>query len=108
MFGDRLKKIREERNINQADLAAVLNVSQGTIGNWETNKRTPDLATIKRIAEFFNVSIDYLADNESNIEIDEMDKAFFRLKKGLEPYNLSNKDTDFLLSVFKAHKENNK
>ena len=44
----------------------------------------------------------------SSLNEESEDKAFFRLRKGLEPYNLSESDTDFLLSVFKAHKESNK
>lgn len=60
MFFERLKELREERNLNQTDLAKHLNISQGTIGNWETNKRVPDVKMILKIADYFDVSVDYL------------------------------------------------
>ena len=40
--------------------AQEFNISQGTIGMWETGKREPDFETTSRIADFFHVSVDYL------------------------------------------------
>ena len=61
MLGERLKKLRKERNLTQIQLAAELNVANATIAMWETNKRTPDLKTVHRLADFFGVTTDYLA-----------------------------------------------
>lgn len=66
MFKQRLKQLREDKKISQAELARELNVAQGTIGNWETGKRTPDINTLKVIANYFNVTIDYLMENENS------------------------------------------
>lgn len=57
----RLKELREERRLNQEGLALKLNVSQSTISAYEIGERTPDLETLIAIANFFNVSLDYLA-----------------------------------------------
>jgi transcriptional regulator with XRE-family HTH domain len=43
MFGLILKKLREEKRISQVELAKVFKISQGTIGNWETGKRIPNI-----------------------------------------------------------------
>lgn len=60
MFGDRLKILRTEKNLTQLDLAKLLKVSPSTIGMYEQSRREPDGSTIKIIADYFNVSIDYL------------------------------------------------
>ena len=56
----RLKELREQRRLNQEGMALQLNVSQSTISAYEVGERTPDLETLIAIANFFNVSIDYL------------------------------------------------
>ena len=61
MFADILKDLRTSRNLSQEELADIIGVSKSTIGMYEQGKRIPKAdATLKRIAEFFNVSIDYL------------------------------------------------
>lgn len=60
MLKDILKSMREERNLTQKELSKILKVSQQTIGSWETGRTEPNNATLKKIAEFFNVSVDYI------------------------------------------------
>ena len=77
-----------------------------TIVRWDKSSPTTD--KLQKVADYFGVSIDYLLGrelNEKNSEESEFDKAFFRLRKGLEPMGLNDDDTDFLLTVLKAHKE---
>ncbi len=57
---NRIRILREERGINQQRLAAELNVTQAMISKYELEISKPDLNTIRRIAEFFGVSSDYL------------------------------------------------
>lgn len=67
---DRLKALRETRGINQQRLALELNVSQAMISKYELGLSEPDIATIKKIADFFKVSTDYLlevSDNKINV-----------------------------------------
>lgn len=59
-FGDILFQLRAERGIYQKQLAEYLSVSIGTISNYENGVHSPDLNTLCRIAEYFNVSADYL------------------------------------------------
>lgn len=72
MFGERLKFLRNELNLTQLDLSKLLKVSPSTIGMYEQNRRDPDSETIKFLAEYFNVSTDYLL-GKSNIK-DSADK----------------------------------
>lgn len=60
MFSQRLKQLRKSFGITQTEFAKEFNISQGTIGMWETGQRTPDIEMLSKIARRFNVSIDYL------------------------------------------------
>lgn len=60
MIGSRIKALRESRRMNQAELAKLLGVANTTISQYETEKRSVDDASKIKIAEYFNVSVDYL------------------------------------------------
>lgn len=60
MLGNRLKDLRSELNLTQDDIAKKLKIPRGTYAHYELNKRQPDNDTLNRLADFFNVSIDYL------------------------------------------------
>lgn len=56
----RLKELRENKHLTQAQLSKFLNISASTIGMYEQGRRFPDEILLKNIAQFFNVSLDYL------------------------------------------------
>lgn len=60
-FGERLKELRIEKNIGQVELAKALNLSKGIISLWENNLREPKLSNLIILAQYFEVSIDFLA-----------------------------------------------
>lgn len=60
LFKERLKELRTEKQLSQAELAKELNVSQRSISSWETGFRQPDYATLTLLCKFFEVSSDYL------------------------------------------------
>lgn len=60
-FGESLKELRLERKVNQVTLAQKINVSKGIISLWENGLREPTLSNLIALADFFNVSLDYLA-----------------------------------------------
>lgn len=60
MFGERLKELREDKQMPQRLLAKKLGVTQQAVGKWETGKAEPDMATIDKLADIFGVSADYL------------------------------------------------
>lgn len=70
-FGNILSDLRNKAKITQQELANVLGISRGTIGMYEIGKRDPDTETLKKIAQYFNVSVDYLLGNSNNRNINE-------------------------------------
>jgi len=60
LFGGRLAALRREKGLTQAELARSLNMGQSTIAMYEKNQRRPDPETLERLADFFQVSVDYL------------------------------------------------
>lgn len=62
----RLKEIRKARGISQVKLALDLNTNQNTISRYETGEREPGILELIKIADYFNVSIDYLLERTDN------------------------------------------
>jgi len=60
LFSSILKGLREERKLRQSDIARSLEISRQSIALYETGKREPSFDVLFKIAEFFDVSIDYL------------------------------------------------
>ncbi|HHX76728.1 MAG TPA: helix-turn-helix transcriptional regulator [Firmicutes bacterium] len=60
-FGERLRHLREEKNLKQTELAKLLNLeSSSTISQYENINRIPDAYILQRLAEIFDCSVDYL------------------------------------------------
>lgn len=59
-IGGRIKQLRQSRSITQKELSEMLYKSESTVRMWELGKSEPDLEMLKKIANFFNVSVDYL------------------------------------------------
>lgn len=59
-LGSRILALRKQKNIGQKEFAIYLHVSISTISNYENDVHAPDLPTLVKIADYFNVSIDYL------------------------------------------------
>lgn len=56
----RIKQLREQKGITQQKMALDLNINQNTISRYENGVRQADYQTLISIADYFNVSIDYL------------------------------------------------
>ncbi len=90
MLGERLKEIRELRNLTQNDVANFLKVKRQTYSAYERNKSLPDANTLCLLATYFAVTADYLLDLdivqykvceqpiEYYISLDEKDKREIR------------------------------
>lgn len=57
---NRIRDLREDADLNQSEVAQAIGVDQRTLSNYETGKTNPDSYAIIKLAEFFNVSTDYL------------------------------------------------
>ena len=63
---DTLKNLRKEKKLLQKDIAKLLGISVSTYSNWEQGKFEPDNASLQKLADYFNVSVDYLLGRESD------------------------------------------
>ncbi len=59
-LGERIKQLRLEKNYYQVEIANFLHVTIGTISNYENGVHNPDVETLCKLAEYFEVSVDYL------------------------------------------------
>ncbi|MGB9662429.1 MAG: helix-turn-helix domain-containing protein [Moorellaceae bacterium] len=59
-LGQKLVELRKSKGLTQEELAKILNVSRGAVSMWEIDQRVPDRLVLGKIADLFEVSIDYL------------------------------------------------
>lgn len=64
MRGDRLKRLRTEKKITQSELGNIINVTKVSISGYENGNRSPDTDTLIKIADYFDVTTDYLLGRE--------------------------------------------
>lgn len=107
---NRIKELRESRNIQQKELAIDLGVTQPTISNWELGIKVPSARSTRKLAEYFGVSMDYVIGRENKSEIppkqneqpapkngDGFEERALRLIRAAG--SLSDEQRDFLLAV---------
>lgn len=72
-FGEKLRKLRNDRKMTQEELAKRVGVSRATIAGYETKGKEPPYSTLIKIAKELNCSIDYLLKNnvEDNVNIEK-------------------------------------
>ncbi len=59
-FGEKIKELRTEKRWTQKKLAEIIGQAQSTIFYWEQNQQEPNISSLKKLCEVFNVSADYL------------------------------------------------
>lgn len=69
MFSKKLSELRNKKGISQYKLAEELGFSRGQIANYEQGSREPDYDTLLKIANYFNVSTDYLLGKDDNSDL---------------------------------------
>lgn len=67
-----LRLLRETLGISQTELGKKIGVARSTICQYESGRREPDNETLQRLADFFNVSVDYLLGREQPVEKQEI------------------------------------
>lgn len=78
--GYRIAQLRIARGMSQVDLAKAIGVAQPTIANWEKGAKRPASAKLAKVAEYFNVSTDYLLGTNKAGESQDLKEV---LKEGL-------------------------
>ena len=75
IVANRLKLLRKEKKLTQADMAKLLNVTQNAIFRYESGQNQPSLSTLLFYSEYFNVSIDYIFGKERKISSAQIKKG---------------------------------
>ena len=76
-FAERLTHLRESKNLKQKELASILNVSPACISQYESARTMPSHETLLQIAQYFNVSVDFLvAGSSSKLPFNLTDKFY--------------------------------
>lgn len=97
-LGERIKQLRKDKSFTQQHVGSILNVTAQAISRWEKNETNPDLDMIVRIAELFDVSVEYIitgknkADNE---QTDTSQKNSYEKIIRLNEYGVLIEDNDF-------------
>lgn len=86
-FNKKLQELRKENGITQEELSKILYVSRTAVSKWESGRGYPNLDSLKRIAEYFNVTVDQLLSSKELLTVAESD---------------SKKKRQFLLSIIYA------
>ncbi|MBN1079242.1 helix-turn-helix domain-containing protein [Clostridium botulinum] len=95
-FGNRLKELREDKELKQSELANMLNIARNTISSYESNINEPSLDILVKIADIFNVSLDYLLCRTNikynlNLEGEQNKDFILELYKFLNSYKIERK-----------------
>ncbi|MDT2756943.1 helix-turn-helix transcriptional regulator [Enterococcus asini] len=98
--GKRISDLRKRRGLNQEQLAEKLSVSPSTIAMWETNKRALKDDSLKQLADFFDVSTDYLLGRT-----DDKEKAPTLVAAHLDD-DVSEEDMEDILKYIEFRKNN--
>jgi transcriptional regulator with XRE-family HTH domain len=116
-FGDRLRILRIEKELNQEEFGKIFNMPKSRISQYETNKRQADDETKKTFADYFKVSLDYLM-GRTNIREPEsltLDEELQQLLNDPDTMvafkdfkNLSETDKQEIINFIKFKKQQNK
>lgn len=106
--GTRIAELRNNAHMSQFQLAKVLKIGTSTLGMYETNKREPSPKVLKRIADYFNVSIDYLLGRSNN----KKEKKGLSLDEAVDSVmsfdgrSVTDHDRQMMKSLWKSYLEN--
>lgn len=93
-FNNRIKQLRIEKKLTQDDLAQILNFGRTAIANYESGRSEPSYSIILKLAEFFDVSIDYILGRtnirnpyDKSLALDDESKNLIETAKSLSSEN---------------------
>lgn len=96
MKGYRIKALREERGLKQEELAKILSIAPSTIGMYERDAREPNDEIKLKLAEFFDVSIDYLLGKSEIRNSEDLKNVKFANSGGLDVSELDDDEINEL------------
>ena len=84
-FGDALRNLIKERNLTQKGLAKQFNLAPSTLSCYLQNTREPDFSTLTMIADYFDVSFDYLLGRDANSADEDQEAELLRVFRAMPP-----------------------
>ncbi|OWP82904.1 hypothetical protein BWK59_13355 [Flavobacterium davisii] len=88
-IGDRIAFLRKVKGLSQTDLAKQINASREAIGKYERNEASPSVETAKKIADVFEVTLDYLIDDNATMTFDKQTVSRIKDIQALDEENKS-------------------
>lgn len=88
-FGKKLKKLRQDENLTQEELAKKINSSRSNIANYENDKNMPSVEILEKLSKILNCSIDYLLGNSNvkNSTSDNVEDYLLKIGLDMKKYN---------------------
>lgn len=118
-LGKRIASLRNEKNITQEYLSNILDVLRATIAMYETDKREPDNTNLNKLADYFNVSIDYLLgrtdstqlyelkDEQIPVELMGIGVEYITVAKRIKEEGLTPQEVETMIEAIKKIKNDN-
>ena len=85
-FSDILRLLIEEKGITQKQLAKDLHIAVSTLGGYVQGTSEPDFDTLRRLAQYFEVSVDYLLDFRVGKAVSHKEEDLLRVFRALTPF----------------------
>lgn len=97
------KKLRKDKGLTQDQLAKTLHVEQASVSKWENDITIPDVATLELLADFYEVSIDFLLGRENCSKLNSV--IIIDREQGVEEIELTKEQTKLLRKLIEALKK---
>lgn len=91
-FSERLQYLRKSRNMSQPELAAIINVSDRSISAWERGITSPNTEIVIKLADYFNVSADYLLGRDKDVDDPQLDENIRSIQRAYEKLGIIDKE----------------
>ncbi len=105
-FAFRLKQLRDEKDISQAALAKSIDIGASTVAMWETGERYPTAQYLDKVANFFDVSTDYLLGRTDDRNGVVLDGVYFRIASEAQEIGVPPEDIEKIIELYKKYKKN--
>lgn len=102
-FALRIKKLREESGLTQSALAKELGIGASTVAMWETNDRMPTAQFVEKLADYFDVSVDYLLGRTNNKKEVILEGVYFRLASEAQELGVPPEDMEIIIDYYKKY-----
>lgn len=108
MTGQRIRDLRKKRGLSQTELANIVHVSQQTITAWENNKADPSSSAIAALADYFDVTTDYLLGRSVQTVKEDIHNEFDLLLDDISTHikHLTQADKEMIHSLAQAYLQN--